>query len=65
MPERFERQIAYMAVHPEIGVLGTWTEDMDENDAPYPLHAVDHPGRSCRVFCMRSTPACRCCVIRR
>jgi hypothetical protein len=43
MPERFERQIAYMAAHPAIGVLGCWTEDIDENDAPYPLHAVDHP----------------------
>jgi len=43
LPERFEHQIAFMQAHPEIGVLGTWTDDIDENDAPYRLDAPDHP----------------------
>ena len=43
LPQRFERQIAFLSRHPEIGVLGTWTDDIDENDAPYPLNAADHP----------------------
>jgi len=43
MPERFERQIAFLDARPDIGVLGTWTDDIDEHDAPYPLNAIDHP----------------------
>jgi hypothetical protein len=43
LPERFARQFAFMTAYPAIGVLGCWTEDIDENDAPYPLNAIDHP----------------------
>lgn len=43
LPQRFEQQYAFMAAHPEIGVLGSWTDDIDEFDAPYPLAAPDHP----------------------
>ena len=43
LPIRFERQFAYMTAYPATGVLGCWTEDIDENDAPYPLIAIDHP----------------------
>ena len=43
MPQRFERQIAFLTNHPEVGVLGTWTDDIDEYDAAYPLDAADHP----------------------
>jgi len=43
LPERFERQVAYLATQPDVGVLGSWTEDIDENDAAYPLDAQDHP----------------------
>lgn len=43
LPERFARQIAFLDARPEVGVLGTWTEDIDEYDAHYPLDALDHP----------------------
>jgi hypothetical protein len=43
LPERFARQIEFMHAHPDIGVLGCWTEDIDENGAPYRLDAADHP----------------------
>jgi len=43
LPERFARQFAYMTAYPATGVLGCWTEDIDENDAAYPLDVVDHP----------------------
>lgn len=43
LPERFARQHAYLAAHPEVGVLGSWTEDIDEHDAAYPHEALDHP----------------------
>lgn len=43
LPERFARQVAFLATHPEVGVLGTWTDDIDETGAPYPLDAPPHP----------------------
>ena len=43
LPQRFERQVGFMTAYPAVGVLGCWTEDIDENDAPYPLNAIDHP----------------------
>ncbi len=38
MPARFERQLAYLAAHPEIGVIGSWCEDIDEHGAPWPTN---------------------------
>jgi hypothetical protein len=43
LPERFARQIAFLSTRPEVGVLGTWTDDIDENDAAYSHDALDHP----------------------
>jgi len=43
LPERFSRQIAFLAGHPDHGVVGCWTSDIDEHGAPYPLDARDHP----------------------
>ena len=43
LADRFARQVATLACRPDIGVLGTWTEDIDEYDAPYPLDTLDHP----------------------
>ncbi|MDE8653164.1 glycosyltransferase [Novosphingobium sp. H3SJ31-1] len=42
-PQRFEKQIAFLADHPDYGVVGTWTEDIDEAGAPYSLSGNDHP----------------------
>lgn len=43
LPERFERQIAFLHAHPDVGVLGTWTDDIDESDAPHDVEAPPHP----------------------
>ncbi|MBW8784583.1 MAG: glycosyltransferase [Novosphingobium sp.] len=43
LPQRFERQIGFLAGHPEYGVVGTWTEDIDEAGGPYRLAVPDHP----------------------
>ncbi|WP_353230835.1 glycosyltransferase [Novosphingobium sp.] len=43
LPDRFEQQARFLGEHAEVGVVGTWTEDIDENGAPYPLHVADHP----------------------
>jgi glycosyltransferase involved in cell wall biosynthesis len=34
LPRRFEKQFAFLEEHPEIGVLGTWIQDIDVNGAP-------------------------------
>jgi glycosyltransferase involved in cell wall biosynthesis len=31
LPERFEKQVAFMERHPEIGVVGCWVKRIDEN----------------------------------
>lgn len=48
LPTRFARQIAYLAEHADYGVVGSWCEDIDENDAPWgglcnsPRHPATH-----------------------
>ena len=48
MPQRFERQIAFLDAHPDYGVVGAWTEDIDEFGNHYqaigPQHPTDHAG---------------------
>jgi len=43
LPERFARQIAFMAEHPDHGVVGSWSTDIDENDGRWPIDGADHP----------------------
>lgn len=43
MPERFSTQMAWLAEHPEVGVLGSWTTDIDEFGAPCTAGPDDHP----------------------
>lgn len=42
-PERFARQVAFLAAHPDHGVVGCWTRDIDEFGLPYPLGGEDQP----------------------
>lgn len=42
-PERFARQVAFLAANPDYGVVGCRTDDIDENGAPWPLNAAPHP----------------------
>jgi glycosyltransferase involved in cell wall biosynthesis len=43
LPERFEKQVAFMDANPEHGVVGTWTADIDEDGNPYLMRGADHP----------------------
>lgn len=43
LPTRFEQQIAFLDANPDYGVVGSWTYDIDENGAPYPVDGPDHP----------------------
>jgi Glycosyl transferase family 2 len=42
-PQRFEKQMAFLASHPDHKVLGTWTEDIDEHGNPFSVTGKDHP----------------------
>lgn len=42
-PNRFERQFAYLADHPDHGVVGSWSEDMGEHGEPVFRTGADHP----------------------
>lgn len=45
-PQRFERQLAFLDSHPDYGVVGAWTDDIDEYGRHYrtigPHHPIDH-----------------------
>lgn len=41
-PERFERQVAFLAGHPDYGVLGSWSEDIDERSRSIQTLARGH-----------------------
>ncbi len=43
LPQRFERQFAFLAENPDYGVIGSWSEDMDELGHPFRLKGGDHP----------------------
>lgn len=43
LPERFAKQMAFMARNPDYGVVGTWTSDIDEYGAPFAVTGADHP----------------------
>ncbi|MFC0590373.1 glycosyltransferase [Novosphingobium aquiterrae] len=42
-PERFAKQIAFLAAYPDHGVIGSYTRDIDENGAAYHNSGDDHP----------------------
>lgn len=42
-PQRFERQIAFLAARPDHGVIGSLSYDIDENGEFFPLYTGEHP----------------------
>jgi len=42
-PDRFARQLAFLAEHPDHGVVGSWSEDMGEHGEPLFRDGCDHP----------------------
>ncbi len=43
LPARFERQIAFLAAHPDYGVIGSRCHDIDEHGDPWPAIIPPHP----------------------
>lgn len=63
-PERFEKQMAFLAAHPDIIVLGTNTDELDENSRLMPCHdwhPLDHDGIAETL--KRRTPICHPSVV--
>ena len=44
-PQRFAKQYAFLAANPDHGVVGCWSEDIDEFEKPYVTGGCDHPLR--------------------
>lgn len=42
-PDRFTRQYAFLNEHPDYGVVGSWSEDIDEAGRPMQRTGADHP----------------------
>lgn len=43
LPDRFAKQVTFLDSHPDHGVVGTWTRDIDGDGNPYRLNGMDHP----------------------
>lgn len=43
LPARFERQVAFLAEYPDHGVVGSWSEDIDEQSRPLQCDGEDQP----------------------
>lgn len=43
LPTRFERQFAFLAANPDYGVVGSHTDDIDEDGNRWPVIAPQHP----------------------
>ncbi len=67
MPQRFEKQMAFLAANPDHGVVGTWTADIDESGTIFLVAGTDHP-TSHEEFLNKMTqqsPLCHSSVIMR
>ena len=42
-PERFARQLAFLDTHPDYGVVGAWSDDIDEQGHPFRVNTPPHP----------------------
>ena len=66
MPTRFSNQIAYLAVNPDVGILGTSNHDLDENDRiigttdEYPVSSID-----AKAWLQKGPPLCHPSVMMR
>jgi GT2 family glycosyltransferase len=67
VPERFARQTAFLSAHPEYGVLGTWTADIDEEGKPFVVAGFDHPTSNDAFLdaVVKRSPLCHPSVIMR
>jgi glycosyltransferase involved in cell wall biosynthesis len=61
LPERFARQYAFLQENPDYGVVGCWTDEMDEHGSPWPLCMNVHPSPMRPSF-RPSRPTSRCCA---
>lgn len=41
LPQRLEKQVAYLRAHADVGLLGTWATIIDEDDVP--VDTLEHP----------------------
>ena len=52
LPRRFEKQVQYLDAHKEIGVLGTWIQDIGADGGPGPIWPLPTSPATIRWFLM-------------
>ncbi|HEY2385120.1 MAG TPA: glycosyltransferase [Terriglobia bacterium] len=52
LPPRLEKQVHYLEHHPEVGVLGTWIQDIGAADEPGPIWPLPTTPATIRWFLM-------------
>jgi glycosyltransferase involved in cell wall biosynthesis len=52
LPRRFEKQVQYLDAHKEIGVLGTWIQDIGADEQPGPIWPLPTNPATIRWFLM-------------
>lgn len=67
LPDRFARQVAFLDSHPDHGVVGTWSSDIDEHDQPWPAIFPDPPTDHDKLLALagRQTLLCHTSVMMR
>ncbi len=57
LPERFEKQLAYFAKHPETAVLGSWGQEIDKNTLlPTAIRKVPKTGETIKLLLRNRAP---------
>lgn len=66
-PDRFMRQCAFLEAHPDHGVIGSWSEDIDECGRPCVTTGTDHPVTHDEVLAVleHRSPLCHPAVMAR
>lgn len=57
LPQRFERQVAFMDTHPDITVVGSWISPLDSRE-PYSFQRETDPKRIHIMLYLGSVPVC-------
>ena len=43
VPTRFEKQMGFLEANPDHGIVGSWSEDIDERGEPWMVDSPEHP----------------------
>ena len=56
LPERLEKQLAYMENNPDYGIVGSWTRHIDQNDQLYAVNKLCTTDKGIRTYLNIQSP---------